>query len=48
VDADFLSYQVGHTPDIDLQVSLLTDFVSHLYRVSVPVPWKFVPDLRYT
>jgi hypothetical protein len=35
------------TPDVDLQVLLLTDFVNHLYRVSVPVRWKFVPDPRY-
>jgi hypothetical protein len=25
----------------------LTDFVNHLYRVYVPVRWKFVPDQRY-
>jgi hypothetical protein len=58
VDVDFLSYQqVGRldwgalydTPDFDLQVSLLTDFVNHLYRVCVPVRWKFVfvSDPRY-
>jgi hypothetical protein len=55
VDADFRGHQVGlldwgalyDTPDADLQVSLLTDFVNHLYDVCVPVWWKFVPDLRY-
>jgi hypothetical protein len=30
-----------------LQVSLLTDFINHLYRVCVPVGWKFVPDPWY-
>jgi hypothetical protein len=48
LDADFSSFQVGlldwgalyDTPDVDLQVSLLTDFVNHLYRVCVPVRWK--------
>jgi hypothetical protein len=30
-----------------LQVSLLTDFVNHLYGVCVPVRWKFVPDPKY-
>jgi hypothetical protein len=33
-----------NTPDIDLQVSLLIDFVNHLYDVCVR--WKFVPDPR--
>jgi hypothetical protein len=56
VDGDFLSYQMGlldwdalyDTPDVDLQVSLLTDFFNYLYRVCVPVRWKFVvPDPRY-
>jgi hypothetical protein len=55
VDADFLSYQMVlldwgalyDTPDVDLQVSLLTDYINHLYRVCVPVRWKFVPDPRY-
>jgi hypothetical protein len=55
VNADFLSYQLGlldwgalyDPPDVDLQVSLLIDFVNHLYRVCVPVRWKFVPDPRY-
>jgi hypothetical protein len=55
VDADFLSYQVGlsdldelyDTPDVDLQLSLLTDFVNQLYRVCFPVRWKFVPDPSY-
>jgi hypothetical protein len=55
MDADFLSYLVGlldrgalcDTPDVDLQVSLLTDFVNHLYGICVPVRWKFVPDPRY-
>jgi myo-inositol catabolism protein IolC len=36
------------TPDVDLQVSLLTDFVNHLYRVCVPIWWKFLPDTRYS
>jgi hypothetical protein len=31
----------------NVQVTLLTDFVNHLYRVCVPVRWKFVPDPRY-
>jgi hypothetical protein len=35
------------TPDVDLQVSLLTDFVNFLYGVCVPVRWKFVCDSRY-
>jgi hypothetical protein len=55
VDGHFLGYQVGlldwkapyDTPDVDLQVSLLTDSINHLYRVCVPVRWKFVPDPRY-
>jgi hypothetical protein len=56
VDADFFNYQVGlldwgmlyDTPDVDLQVSLLTDFVNHLYHDCVPVRWKFVADPRYS
>jgi hypothetical protein len=49
VDADFLSYRVRiyDTTDVDLQVSLLIDYVSHLYGVCVPVRWKIVPDPRY-
>jgi hypothetical protein len=45
VDVDFLAFQVGFlnkdvfyaTCDFDQQVSLLTDFVNHLYDVRVPV-----------
>jgi hypothetical protein len=55
VDADFLSYQMGlldwgalcDTLDVDLQVSLVTDFVDHLYGACFPVRWKFVPDPKY-
>jgi hypothetical protein len=44
VAADFLGYRVRlldrgalyNTPDVDLQVSLLTDFVNHLYGICVP------------
>jgi hypothetical protein len=51
----FLSYQVGFldwgalydTLDVDLQVSLLSDIVNHLYRLCVPLQWKFVPEPRY-
>jgi hypothetical protein len=35
------------TLDVDLQMPLLTDFVNLLYRVCVPVRWKFVSDPRY-
>jgi hypothetical protein len=50
LDADFLSYQVGlldwgalcHTSDVDLQVSLLTDYGNHMYDVCVPVRWKLL------
>jgi hypothetical protein len=45
VDGAFLSYQLRlldwvalyDTPDVDLQVSLLTDFISHLYDFCVPL-----------
>jgi hypothetical protein len=56
VNADFFNYQVGlldwgalyDTPDVDFQVSLLTNFVNHLYGFCDAVRWKFVPDpMRY-
>jgi hypothetical protein len=47
VNAELDWSSLYETPDVDLQVSLLTDSINHLYRVCVPVRWKFVPDPRY-
>jgi hypothetical protein len=54
VNVDFLAFQVRllnwdvfyATSDVDLQLSLLTDFVNHLYDVCVLVRWKFITDPR--